>query len=158
MPTRSKRNNEADRGAGTGIIKKGAVPFQRGYWNVYETTTPYIGLFDRSLWLETSDVNHDHNSELREAALEDLSYFFDDNMKDNLIMLDFSHIRVMGGVATINGECRTGQSYREAKERNKRRKPKFPELHLTVGYELRLSERDAVTFLTLWKGYSVNKT
>ncbi len=68
MPTRSKYDNEVDRGAGTGIIKKGAVPFRRGYWNVYETTTPYIGLFERSFWLEIPHGKHQHDSKTREAA------------------------------------------------------------------------------------------
>ncbi len=77
-------------------------------------------------------------------------------MKDNLIMLDFSNIRVMGGVCSADGKYHAGQVYRENKERNKKRKPKFPEIYLNNGYELRLSERDAVTFLTLWKGFDVS--
>jgi hypothetical protein len=147
-----KYDNHVARGAGSGIIPAGAKPMKRGVWDVYETTHPFIGLFDRCFWIEFND-DHQYDSRLREEALEDLSYFFDENMKDNLIMLEFSNMRIMGGIANISGKSRAGIVYREEKERNKKHKPKFPDTPLVYGYELRFCHEDAVTFATLWPGY-----
>lgn len=140
-------DNIKPRGAGIGVIPAGTKPMKRGIWDMYETTNPYIGLFERCFWIE---FNYESwpGRDLREAALDELATFFDQNIKDNIIVLEYAHIRVMGGVVNMTA----GKAYfQEKKHRGK--KKKFSDEYMASGYELRLSERDAITFATLWKGY-----
>lgn len=143
--------NKYNRAAGSGVILAGSKPMRRGKWNVYETTNPDIGHFDRCFWIECVD-RYMHDNEWIENALEELSHFFDANFNDNLILLAYTHIRVMGGVTTLDGKCQAGRVYRQEKERAKKKKPKWPDTHLVTGYELRTCHADAVAFLTLWTG------
>lgn len=144
--------NAKARGAGSGIIPAGAVPMKRGIWDLYETTNPLIGLFDRCFWIEVNETAKFQRN-MYDDALEDLSYFFDKNMKHNLIMIEFSNTRIMGGVVNAQGKHNAGECYRQSKKRNEIRSPKFPDTTLILGYELRFDEEDAFTFLTLWPGY-----
>lgn len=149
----SKHDNVSDRGAGSGVIRAGSVPIRRGVWDLYETTHPLIGLFERCYWIELSNMEHYLSDKEREKALEELANFFKLNIKDNLIMLDYSHLRIMGGVS-INA----GESYlRDKKRKSQGIKDKFADMPFNAGYELRFSERDAVTFLALWRGYETNQ-
>lgn len=146
----SKYNNNTDRGAGCGVIRAGALPDRRGVWDLYDLQPYYIGMFDRAFWIEYADDIW-FADEHRAAALDELATFFDDNIKDNLIMMEHIHKTIMGGIFGM----KVGEEYR--KRINRKKPGKFERTGLLAGYELRFSERDAVTFKTLWKGYSVNK-
>ena len=150
----AKQHNKEDRGAGSGVIRAGSKPMERGVWDVYETTNPYIGLFDRCFWLEVRASKDYLDKKQREAALSELAAFFVDNIKDNIIFLDFSSKRIMGGVSINAGTSYFNQKNRSARSK---RKDRFPDEFHTQGYELRMSEKDAVTFLTLWKGYEFQR-
>lgn len=147
----SKYDNYCNRGAGTGVIPSGSAPMRRGIWDLYETTNPLIGLFERSFWIELNRDTEYLNKDVRDAALEELAHFFENNIKDNLIFLEHSNLRVMGGVS-INA----GTSYLRDKERKKRNiQDKYQDEYSVQGYELRMSYDDAVTFLSLWQGYKI---
>jgi hypothetical protein len=150
-------NHRDNRGAGTGVILAGSNPFARGIWDVYETTNPLIGLFERSFWLEGNPNSWPPNVSSRkilDEALDDFSIWVDTNLVDNLIFLEWTNIRIMGGIANIHGKQIAGSAYRREKERKtKGIVDAYDDHPSTVGYELRLSERDAVTFVTLWGGY-----
>ena len=147
-----KSDNTYTRSAGSGVIPAGTAPMRRGEWDLYETTNPSIGHFERCFWLEYR--NDFPTADVTNATLKNLAKFFEGNIKHNLIFLEFSNMRVMGGVS-INA----GTSYLRDVDRKKRNAKrgivdKFPDVPLTQGYELRFDTEDAVTFLTLWPGYS----
>lgn len=154
--TTSKFENRANRSAGTGVILAGSEPIKRGIWDIYETTNPLIGLFDRSFWIEFNFNNLDvrkFKSNISVKSIEAFSHFVDKNFKDNLIFMEWSSIKVMGGVGSIKGKQVAGKVYRrekKAKEQGLGDQNYYP---MVSGYELRTSQRDAVTFLTLWQGY-----
>ena len=133
----TQQNNDRCRPAGTGIIKAGTKPDKRGVWDLYETTNPRIGLFDVSLWIERNDDLSHKN----EDALKEIAIFVRDNIKENIIMLEFNHKRIMGGYGS--GE-KAGRTYLEGDH---------DILDFSEGYEIRLMHSDAVTFMTLWHGY-----
>ena len=144
-----KYHNVADRGAGPGIVKRGSIPMKRGIWDLYETTHPFIGLFERCYWIEPAESTGYLSDKERDEALEEIAKFFELNIQDNMIMLECSNMRIMGGVS-VNA----GTSYLNEKERKRRGLKDRHEDHPSVqGYELRFSQRDAVTFLSLWRGY-----
>lgn len=154
MAVMFKSDNKYNRSAGTGVILTGTMPMRRGAWDLYETTNPSIGHFDRCFWLE---FRNDHpTEEMKVATLKNLAKFFEGNISDNLIMLEFTDIRIMGGTS-INA----GTSYMRELQRKKRNKErgvveKWPDVPVLLGYELRFNAPDAVTFLTLWPGYESN--
>lgn len=147
----SKQDNHSNRGAATGVIYSGSRPMKRGIWDLYETTNPLIGLFERSFWIELNSDTEHINDNIRDAALNELAHFFENNIKDNLIFLELSTKRVMGGVS-INA----GTSYlRDQKRKKQKIKDKYQDEYSVQGYELRMSYNDAVTFLALWQGYVI---
>ena len=149
-------NHRDNRGAGTGVILAGSKPFARGIWDVYETTNNHIGLFERSFWLQGNDKwpGNVGTRNILSEALDDFARFVDENFQDNLIMLEWTNIRVMGGIGSIDGKQIAGSVYLEEKAKKaKGIVDAYEDTPRIMGYELRVSERDAFTFLTLWKGY-----
>lgn len=130
-----------DRPAGSGIIKADSVPSRRGIWDLYVTSQPSIGMFDVAIWLEYSS-EYSPSDEVKQKALDEIAAFIRDNVKNNVIMLEFSHKRIMGGFGS--GE-QAGRNFLERDD--------VSDLALTDGYELRLTNKDAVTFLALWQGF-----
>lgn len=137
----------AARPAGSGFILPSQTPIKRGMWNLYETTNPRIGVFEVSLWVELEDeVPHDH-SEI-DLALKELATFIRDNIKENIVVLEFGHSLIMGGYG--NGE-RAGRNFL------KNGKRESDNSYFATGYEIRMMQADAVTFMALWQGHEYNQ-
>lgn len=142
-----------------GMIRAGAKPMRRGVWDLYELTNNDIGGFEKSFWLEHTDefyFPHDQH----EAALDELAVFFRDNIVDNIVFMEFTHTIIMGGVTDLQstaGKCVHRDYFQRKRWKKEGVVEKFPRTPLISGYELRLSKRDAITFLTLWRGYNLVK-
>lgn len=147
-----RTNNTYNRPAGTGIVYAGSKPMVRGVWDLYETTNPGIGHFQRCFWLEYGSDDHP-DDELKAATLMNLAKFFEGNIKDNLIILEFYDIRVMGGVSINAGTSYIREVKRKKMDAKRGVVDKWPDVPLLLGYELRFDHDDAVTFMTLWPGY-----
>jgi hypothetical protein len=129
------------RPAGSGVIAEGTPPIKRGLWNLYNNTNPHIGLFEVSYWIELDD-----NADLDERlpALDELACFIRDNVKENIVVIEFGHKMLMGGYGS--GE-KAGNYYLNNKDIADENQ------WFKQGYEIRLMYEDAVTFMALWKGH-----
>lgn len=139
----STYRNDPPRPAGSGIILASQQPYKRGVWDLYETTNPRIGIFELSFWIELRegvDTNYD-------VALDELATFVRDNIKENIVVIEHGHQLIMGGFGS--GEA-AGRVFLDKKRRKKTTRD-----YMVDGYEVRLMQGDAVTFLALWRGHEV---
>ena len=137
----STYRNDPPRPAGSGIILASQQPYKRGVWDLYETTNPRIGIFELSFWIELRegvDTNYD-------VALDELATFIRDNIKENIVVIEHGHQLIMGGFGS--GEA-AGRVFLDKKRRKKTTRG-----YMVDGYEVRLMQGDAVTFLALWRGH-----
>lgn len=140
------KHNYGGRPAGSGYLEPNARPDKRGVWNLYENTNPRIGVFEVSFWIELDDNVHGIG---REEALQELATFIRDNVKANIIIVEHSHRIMMGGYGS--GEA-AGRNFLSPQPK---RKKDLSRDSLIDGYEVRLMRKDAVTFITLWRGYEI---
>jgi len=137
-----KYKNDTPRPAGSGVIYSSQEPIKRGVWDLYETTNPRIGMFEICYWIEVGENTKEYN---KENALNELATFLRDNIKSNVVVVEHSHRILMGGFGS--GEA-AGRVYL-----NKRHRKSYGRDLITDGYEVRLMQEDAVTFLALWRGH-----
>lgn len=129
------------RPAGTGLIFPDQPEYSRGKWILYDTTaSSSIGAFDVSFWIEPKN---DYSIEPED--LKSLARFIQDNVRGNIIVLEFSHEILLGG--TGSGKT-AAKEYLKSKRKGKSRNGS----ELVEGYEIRLHISDATVFLMLWNG------
>lgn len=134
-----KYKNDPPRPVGSGGIYPNQEPIKRGVWDLYETTNPRIGSFEVCYWIEVGSKEYN-----KENALNELAVFLRDNIKSNVVIVEHSHMIVMGGFGS--GEA-AGRVYL-----NKRHRKAYGRDKTIDGYEIRLMYDDAVTFMALWRG------
>lgn len=129
------------RPAGSGFIYPESKPVRRGVWDLYDTSSNNIGLFEVSFWLELDDsVDRIEASK----ALDELATFIRDNVNENIVVIEFGSRMIMGGYGS--GQ-KAGIYYLNNKDLDEANE------WFTYGYEIRLMRADAVTFMTLWQGH-----